>query len=340
MSTVVRKEPKNATPLLELRGVGITAGDRRDRRTLVRDVDLTVEAGETVGLVGESGSGKSMLVKSAMRLLPRHAVTSGRIDFEGRSVLRFSRRELAAYRSRDVALIHQDPRAHTNPLRTVGDFLVEGVVAAKLLAPRDARDRACALMASVGITDPEHRLTQYPHQLSGGLLQRMMIVAALLPSPKLVFADEPTTALDVTVQSEVMAILQEQIRERNLGLLFISHDLDLAAAVTDSLAVMYAGTIVERGATAEVHSRPLHPYTAGLLACRPSARAVTRLQPIPGRPVSAYEVGPGCAFAARCRFATEECRTDRPQLRTVEDRLVACHRVEQIGAEFAQAVRS
>ncbi|MFJ9900015.1 ABC transporter ATP-binding protein [Streptomyces sp. NPDC091280] len=327
-------------PLLEMRDIGITAGGRRERRTLVRDVDLTVAAGETVGLVGESGSGKSMLVKSAMRLLPRHAGTSGRIDFEGRSVLGFSRRELAAYRSREVALIHQDPRAHTNPLRTIGDFLVEGVVAGGLLGPREARRRACELMTSIGITDPEHRLTQYPHQLSGGLLQRMMIVAALLPSPKLVFADEPTTALDVTVQSEVMAILQEQIRGRGLGLLFISHDLDLAAAVTDSLAVMYAGTVVERGATAEVHSRPLHPYTAGLLACRPSATAVARLEPIPGRPVSAYEVGSGCAFAARCRFATEECRQDRPQLRTVEDRLVACHRVEHIGAELPQAVRS
>ncbi|MEU1515087.1 ABC transporter ATP-binding protein [Streptomyces sp. NPDC005811] len=330
----------NSAPLLEMRDVGITAGDRAHRRTLVHGVDLTVAAGETVGLVGESGSGKSMLVKSAMRLLPRHAVTSGRIDFEGRSVLGLPRRELAAYRSRDVALVHQDPRAHTNPLRTIGDFLVEGVVAGKLLGAREARQRACEIMAGIGIADPEHRLAQYPHQLSGGLLQRMMIVAALLPSPKLVFADEPTTALDVTVQSEVVAILQEQIRERNLGLLFISHDLDLAAAVTDTLAVMYAGTVVERGATAKVHSRPLHPYTAGLLACRPSATAVTRLEPIPGRPISAYEAGPGCAFAARCRFATEECRQDRPRLRTVEDRLVACHRVEEIAAELPRVVHS
>ncbi|MFD8627905.1 ABC transporter ATP-binding protein [Streptomyces hygroscopicus] len=330
----------NTAPLLRMQGVGITARDRGNQRTLVRGVDLTVAAGEAVGLVGESGSGKSMLVRSAMRLLPRHATATGHIDFEGRSVLGFSRRELAAYRARDVALIHQDPRAHTNPLRTIGDFLVEGVVAAKLLSPREARTRACETMASIGITDPEHRLTQYPHQLSGGLLQRMMIVAALLPSPKLLFADEPTTALDVTVQSEVMAILQEQIRERNLGLLFISHDLDLAAAVTDSLAVMYAGTVVEQGATADVHARPLHPYTAGLLACRPSATAVTRLKPIPGRPVSAYEVGSGCAFAARCRFAAEECRTDRPQLRTVEERLVACHRVEEIGARLPEEVRS
>ncbi|MFF0700050.1 ABC transporter ATP-binding protein [Streptomyces tendae] len=330
----------NTVPLLQMRDVGITVGARGNRRTLVRDVDLTVEPGETVGLVGESGSGKSMLVKSAMRLLPRHVEVSGRIDFEGRSVLGFSRRELAAHRCRDVAIVHQDPRAHTNPLRTIGDFLVEGAVAGKLLGPREARQRACELMASIGITDPEHRLAQYPHQLSGGLLQRMMIVAALLPSPKLVFADEPTTALDVTVQSEVMAILQEQIRERKLGLLFISHDLDLAAAVTDSLAVMYAGTIVERGTTAEVYSRPLHPYTAGLLACRPSATVVTRPQPIPGQPVLAYEVGSGCPFAARCSFAIEKCRKDRPRLRTVEDRLVACHRAEQIGAELPQGVHS
>ncbi|MEV6358179.1 ABC transporter ATP-binding protein [Streptomyces hydrogenans] len=316
--------------LLRMQAVGVTAGPRHDRKAIVRDVDLAVGAGESVGLVGESGSGKSMLVKAAMRLLPSRVDASGDISFEGRPVLGFSRRELSAYRSRDVALIHQDPRAATNPLRTVGDFLTEQVVATGQLTRREAAEKACALMEEVGVTEPGHRLTQYPHELSGGLLQRMMIVAALLPSPKLLFADEPTTALDVTVQSEVMAIIKERTAQDNVGLLFISHDLDLAAAVTDSLAVMYAGTVVERGATNRVYSRPRHPYTAALLACRPSPTAVARLTPIPGRPVAAFEAGPGCAFADRCRFTTDQCRIQRPHLRPLEDRMVACHRAEEI----------
>ncbi|MFF8632408.1 ABC transporter ATP-binding protein [Streptomyces werraensis] len=320
--------------LLRMEGVGVTAGSRHHRKVIVRDVDLTVGAGEAVGLVGESGSGKSMLVKAAIRLLPYRAEASGDISFEGRPVLGFSRRDLSAYRSRDVALIHQDPRAATNPLRTVGDFVIEQVVATGQLTHREATEKACALMAEVGVTEPRHRLTQYPHELSGGLLQRMMIIAALLHSPKLLFADEPTTALDVTVQSEVMAIIKERTAEQNVGLLFISHDLDLAAAVTDSLAVMYAGTVVERGATDRVYSRPRHPYTAALLACRPSPTAVARLTPIPGRPVAAFESGTGCAFADRCRFTIEQCRVERPHLRPLEDRMVACHRAEEIEADI------
>ncbi|MFE2456741.1 ABC transporter ATP-binding protein [Streptomyces sp. NPDC059402] len=326
--------------LLCMEAVGVTAGPRHDRKVIVRDVDLTVRAGESVGLVGESGSGKSMLVKAAMRLLPPRAEASGDISFEGRPVLGFSRRELTAYRSRDVSLIHQDPRAATNPLRTAGDFLVEQVVATGQLTRREAADKARALMAEVGVTEPDHRLTQYPHELSGGLLQRMMIVAALLSSPKLLLADEPTTALDVTVQSEVMAIIKERTAEHDVGLLFISHDLDLAAAVTDSLAVMYAGTVVERGATDRVHSRPRHPYTAALLACRPSPTAVARLTPIPGRPIAAFEAGPGCAFADRCRFADDRCRIERPHLRPLEDRMVACHRAEEIAADLEPAAAS
>ena len=200
---------------------------------------------------------------------------------------------------------------------------------------KEAEELACDLLRQVGVGDAGHRMRQYPHQLSGGLLQRVMIVMALMSSPRLVLADEPTTALDVTIQSEVMAILGEQIRERDCGLLFITHDLDLAAAVTDSLAVMYAGVIVETGPSESLYATPRHPYTAGLLASRPKTDRVERPTAIPGRPISAFEAGPGCVFASRCPFVTQQCREQRPVMRDVAGRKVACHRVEELGPHLA-----
>ncbi|WP_206789639.1 ABC transporter ATP-binding protein [Amycolatopsis sp. MtRt-6] len=299
-------------------------------RTVIHDVTLSIAPGESLGVVGESGSGKSMTTRAVMRLLPRGAVTTGDIRFQGHSVPGFTGRELADFRARRVSMIYQDPRAHINPLRTVGDFLVEGVTATGVMTRPDAVEAACALLRDVGVPDPARRMAQYPHQLSGGLLQRMMIVMALLPSPELVLADEPTTALDVTVQSEVMAVLAEQIRDRSVGLMFITHDLDLAAAVTDSLAVMYAGVIVESGPSHEVTETPRHPYTAALLASRPSLSSVRKLSAIPGRPISAFEAGDGCVFASRCAHATDICRTQRPEPRTVGGRSVACHHADQL----------
>ena len=299
-------------------------------RTAIHDATLSIAQGESVGVVGESGSGKSMTAKAVLRLLPPGATTTGEISFRGRSVLGFSGRELADFRARRISMIHQDPRAHINPMRTIGDFLVEGVVASRMMSREEAVDTASALLRDVGVPDPHHRLAQYPHQLSGGLLQRMMIVMALLPSPDLMLADEPTTALDMTIQSDVMAVLAEQIRDRSLGLMFVTHDLDLAAAVADSLAVMYAGVIVERGTSSQVSTSPRHPYTAALLASRPNPSVVKRLAAIPGRPMSAFEAGPGCVFADRCAHATDLCRAERPMPRVVDDRWVACHRAEEL----------
>jgi peptide/nickel transport system ATP-binding protein len=317
-------------PLLDIDRLHVGVRQRGEQRLLVRDVSLSVSAAESVGLVGESGSGKSMSIKAAMRLLPRRVSVEGRIGYQERDVLTMNRRDLARFRSRDVALVHQDPRAHINPTRTIAQFVTEGVVHTGVMSKDDALERACSLMRDVGIADAERRLAQFPHQLSGGLLQRMMIVTAMLPSPRMIFADEPTTALDVTVQSDVMAILMEQIRDHQVAMLFVTHDLDLAAAVTDRLAVMYAGSIVETGTSAEVCSQPLHPYTAGLLQSRPSTTEVRRLTAIPGRPVAAYEVESGCSFAPRCPFATDICRASTPERREVLGRVVACHRVEEL----------
>ncbi|MFF3501219.1 ABC transporter ATP-binding protein [Streptomyces sp. NPDC003247] len=324
--------------MLTVEDLDITVKHRGSKRPLVRDVNLSVGAAESVGLVGESGSGKSLTIKAAMRLLPRNASAGGSISFDGHDVNGLGRRDLARYRSRDVALIHQDPRAHINPSRTIAQFITEGVVHTGLMSEETALEQACALMRDVGIADAEKRLKQYPHQLSGGLLQRIMIVATMLPSPRLIFADEPTTALDVTVQSDVMAILMEQIRDHHMAMLFVTHDLDLAAAVTDRLAVMYAGTVVETGDSEDICSRPLHPYTAALLRSRPSTTEVRRLTAIPGRPLAAYEVTNGCSFASRCPFAKDQCRNEVPQRRLMEGRTVTCHRAEEITGPLREQV--
>ena len=304
-------------------------------RTVLHDVSLTLDAGEAVGLVGESGAGKSMTARAAARLLPKRAESEGAVRFDGIDVLNADRRALRAVRD-GIGVIFQDPRAHINPVRRIGDFMTEALRTNHDVAQSDAERRSISLLAEVGIPDGERRLRQYPHELSGGLLQRVMIATALLTEPKLVLADEPTTALDVTTQAEVMAILDELRRERGLALLFITHDLDLAGAVCDRTAVMYAGQIVEQQPSATLHTHPHHPYTAALIGARPDVSSTAaRLMAIPGQPLSAFEAPPGCAFAPRCPLVIDECRAERPQLRHVDTSLVRCIRAtESMGEEL------
>ena len=315
-------------PLLELERVRVELLLKRGPLAVVEDVSLAIGTGEAVGLVGESGSGKSMTARAVMRLLPGRSRVGGEIRFDGASVATMSKSALRSYRGGDVAMIYQDLRVTINPLRTIGDFLCEAP-RARGISRRDAAARASQLLREVGIADGERRLLQYPHQLSGGLLQRVMIAAALMEAPRLILADEPTTALDVTTQEEVMAILDEQRRERGMALMLITHDLDLASAVTDRIVVMYAGVVVEVAPSRALHEIASHPYTVGLLAARPGSRR-RRLSVIPGRPAAAYEAGPGCAFAARCPWAQERCRETRPELRPLDNHLVACHRAEEL----------
>ena len=320
-----------ASPLLDIRDLRVELSVARQPRVLVRSVSLTVLSGEAVGIVGESGSGKSLTAKAAMRLLPDKSTVAGEILFDGSDVLAMDRAELAQLRRRGMAMIHQDPRSSMSPVRTIGDFLTEGV---RDLAPQARWDLAATALSEVGIDDPERRFAQFPHQLSGGLLQRVMIAAVLMPGPRLVLADEPTTALDVTTQSEVMAVLSDLQHQRGMGMVFITHDLDLAAAVTDRLAVMYAGSIVEAGATAAVQERPRHPYTVALMTSRPSTTNVEPLKTIPGRPVAAYEVSGGCSFAPRCPFALDLCHITAPELTTHGDHSVACHRADELAGRI------
>src|SRR5579859_5477898 len=243
-----------------------------------------------------------MTARAVGRLLPPGAEVRGSIRFGGTDVGGLAGRDLRRYRSQ-VAMIFQDPRAHVNPVRRVGDFMTEALRTNLGVAPAEAARRAADMLGQVGIADGRRRLRQYPHELSGGMLQRVMIAAALLTEPRLLLADEPTTALDVTTQSEVMAILDDLRRERGLALLFITHDLDLASAVCDRMCVMYAGQIVETQESAALADRPLHPYTAALSAARPAIEGdVHRLSAIRGRPLSAFEAPAGCPYAPRCDF--------------------------------------
>ncbi|MFD1933728.1 ABC transporter ATP-binding protein [Nonomuraea mangrovi] len=311
--------------LLSIERLALAVPAGREWKTLVEEVDLTIGRGEAVGLVGESGSGKSMTARAVIGLTPPGARLSGRILFEGVAVP--SGRALRELRARRIAMIFQDPRAHINPVRSVGDFLTEAMVTNLGVPAREAVARAVRLLAEVGIGDGARRLRQYPHELSGGLLQRVMIASVLAVEPDLILADEPTTALDVTTQSEVMAILDDLRRERGMAMLLITHDLELAAATCDRLAVMYAGRIVEARPSHELTAAPLHPYTSGLLLSRPSLEEVAhRLPVIPGRPVAAFEADPGCAFAPRCAHAMPSCGEARPPF----DGTVACVRAAEL----------
>jgi peptide/nickel transport system ATP-binding protein len=277
--------------LLEIKGLRVSVPDHGMLRVVVDRVDLSIAAGESVGLVGESGSGKTMTARAVLRLLPPGARIEGSVRFDGREVLRMSPPQLRAYRSGRVAMVFQDPRAHTNPLRTVGDFLTEGLRLNQGLPRRASEERAGELLRAVGIDNPKGRMANYPHELSGGLLQRVMIAAALSAEPRLLLADEPTTALDTISQSEVMAILAELRAELGLAMLFITHDLELAAATCDRTAVMQAGSIVEVQRSAALHDHALHPYTVRLVAARPSVDGTSRrLRVPPGGTVAAQPI--------------------------------------------------
>ncbi|MFF2083252.1 ABC transporter ATP-binding protein [Nocardia sp. NPDC058176] len=319
-------------PLVEVDGLNLTLEVNGAKRQVLRDVSLTIERGEALALVGESGAGKSMTARTIAQLLPDRATATGTIRFDGHDLLGLRGESLRRVRS-EMAVIFQDPRAYINPVRRIGDFLTEQLRTVGHVDRQQATQRAQQMLSEVGITDTARRMRQYPGDLSGGMLQRVMIAAALLGEPKLILADEPTTALDVTTQSEVMAILDELRHAAGVALLFITHDLDLAAAVCDRTTVMYAGQIVESQESVALHHDPRHPYTAALAAARPDLeRPKSRLAAIPGHPIGAWEAADTCAFGPRCPFQQSSCTASGPVPLTIESSYaVRCLRADELG---------
>ncbi len=302
--------------LLEVENIIVDLPTPRGMLRAVDGVDLTLEAGKTLGVVGESGSGKTMLSRAILQLLPRKAKLSGAIRFDGQDMTRIPAETLRKLRAKSVAVVFQDPMTSLNPVLTIGTQLTETMREHLGVSQSEAISRGIALLAEVGIPSPEQRMGNYPHQLSGGMRQRVAIAIALSCAPKLLIADEPTTALDVTVQAQILDLLAREQRSRHMAMMLITHDLGVVAGRTDEVAVMYAGRVVERAPTRELFHHMRMPYTAALLAALPKLDAPphTRLPAIGGRPPDPINPPPGCAFAPRCIYADPGCDNAKPPL--------------------------
>jgi peptide/nickel transport system ATP-binding protein len=326
---------EEGTMLVDVKGLTVDFGAGKKTVRAVAGVDLTLERGETVALLGESGSGKSVTLRSLLRLHPKSAKIGGSIEVDGRDVLKLSPAELAAFRGRTASMIFQDPGLAFDPVYKIGDQIAEAVKQHDGLSLAEGRKRALDLFERVRIPSPERRLDNYPHEMSGGMRQRAMIALALACHPKVLLADEPTTALDATVQIQVLLLLRELQRELGLGVIFVTHDIGVAVEVADRIAVMYGGRIVEMGPCADVIRTPAHPYTRGLLVSRAghSVAKGARLVAIPGSPPDLANLPPGCAFAPRCSVALDTCREVVPDaVKITPDHFACCRRVTAAAA--------
>jgi peptide/nickel transport system ATP-binding protein len=304
----------------------------------VAGVDLTLRPGETLALLGESGSGKSVTLRALMRLHPKSARFGGSVNVDGRDILAMSSADLARYRGKIVSMIFQDPGLALDPVYRVGDQIAEAVMRHEGVSRAEGRSRALSLFERVRIPSPERRLDNYPHEMSGGMRQRAMIALALACRPKVLLADEPTTALDATVQIQVLLLLRELQRELGLAVIFVTHDIGVAVEVADRIAVMYGGRIVEMGQCADVIRKPAHPYTHGLLASRTghAAEKGSRLVTIPGSPPDLTSLPAGCSFSPRCPRAIGRChQVQPPPVYTASDHFAACVLVESAELEHA-----
>jgi oligopeptide/dipeptide ABC transporter ATP-binding protein len=315
-------------PLLSVRDLSVAFGFG-ERQVLAADrVSFEIDQGETLALVGESGSGKSVTALSVMKLLPYPPAhhPSGSIRFKGDELLTMRENEIRKIRGNDITIVFQEPMTSLNPLHTIEKQIGEILLLHQGLTGEKARARIVALLEQVGIRDPAGRLGAYPHQLSGGQRQRVMIAMALANNPDVLIADEPTTALDVTVQAQILDLIREMSNALGTAVVLITHDLGVVAGMADEVAVMYAGRIVEQAPTRELFAHPRHPYTLGLLQSIPRLdRETDRLTPIPGRPPDLRRLPGGCPFVPRCAFAMERCREQEPEFRPVgPDHHAAC----------------
>jgi len=331
-----------AEPVLEVRDLRTSIGQDQAIVHAVDGVTLSISAGETLGLVGESGSGKSMTAMSIMRLLPpRGSITGGSVRLNGREITTLSERDMRRVRGEEVAVIFQDPLTSLNPTMTVGDQIVEAILLHKRMGRSQALQRAEEVLNLVRVPRPSERLGSYPHQLSGGLRQRVMIAIALSCSPRLLIADEPTTALDVTIQAQILDLIDDLRRRLNMAVLLITHDLGVVAGRADRVCVMYAGRLVEEATVDDLFSNTHHPYTEALLAAipRPADNKSTPLYAIAGQPPDLTRTFDACVFADRCRYAQDDCRKLEPALTAGPHRYACFHPVGS-AAEPSRAIAS
>jgi oligopeptide/dipeptide ABC transporter ATP-binding protein len=313
------------TALLEVEGLRVRLPQAGGTATVVDGVDLRVEPGQILGIAGESGSGKTISMLALLGLLPAGAAVEGHARFAGQDLLDLGRRGVRRVRGKSIAMIFQDPMTSLHPMLPVERQLTDHMRRHLGLSRRDARTRALELLEQVRMPNPARALRSFPHEFSGGMRQRIAIASALACRPQLLVADEPTTALDTTVQAGILRLLDDLRKEFGLAVVLITHDLGVVAAIADELTVMYAGRIVEAGVAAELLAHPRHPYTRALIDALPDAGMRHRLLPIPGVPPRPDARPPGCAFHPRCGFAVEESRVEVPALRDVGGRRLACH---------------
>jgi oligopeptide/dipeptide ABC transporter ATP-binding protein len=323
------------TTLLDVRNLSTTFHTAAGEVRAVDGVSWDIQEGETVALVGESGCGKSVSALSVMRLVaePAGRVESGEVIYKGRDLLKLSEEEMRAVRGREIAMVFQEPMTSLNPVLTIGRQLTEGLEIHLKMQAGEAQRRAVELLGMVGIPDPARRLAQYPHHFSGGMRQRMMIAMALACNPSLILADEPTTALDVTIQAQILELMKDLSRRLGVAMLIITHNLGVVARYADRVNVMYAGRIIERASAAELYANPRHPYTLGLLRSVPRLDEPrrARLDPIQGQPPDLTRLPPGCSFAPRCAYRVERCSEAVPPLgKLTPAHLSACWEAERL----------
>lgn len=329
------------SPLLSVDNLNVTFSTPRGNVVANHAVSLRVAGGETLGIVGESGSGKSVLCRALLGLLPSPPATirADRLVFAGRNMLSLTAAEMRAVRGQEISMIFQNPMSSLNPVWPIGDQISEGLRIHRRIDKAQARSAAILALRRAGIPSPEIRVDDYPHQWSGGMAQRAVIAMAMICEPKLLLADEPTTALDVTIQDQILSLLMQLQRETGMAIVLVSHDMSVISETCDNVAVMYAGGVVETGRTTDIFRTPSHPYTAGLLNSIPPIKGrADKLASIPGQPPDLARLGPGCPFFERCSVASAECQTRPVALkRLASGQQTACHfpeRVPEIGRQL------
>lgn len=324
--------------LLSVENLAIDLERGSQSHRLVSDASWKLDAGQTLAIVGESGSGKSLTALAVMGLLANELKpAAGRILFEGKDLLKASNEEVRKLRGSQISMIFQEPMTSLNPVKTIGSQVIEGMRLHLALSKHQAKQRAIDLLEQVGISDAENRLKQYPHQLSGGMRQRVMIAIALSCKPKLILADEPTTALDVTIQAQILTLMSRLCQEHGVGLVLITHNLGIVARHARQVVVMYGGRVVEEATASKLYRTPRHPYTQGLLLSVPrmSTDRQLKLQPISGSPPDPFDIISGCRFSPRCQYASEQCSTETPALEGDTNHSVACWNWQQLNSSLS-----